>query len=82
MNGWKSIATAPIDRDVQLWVLDRFGPRALTYPCRLTAQGWLNSELSVRLAASITPTYWREWPAPEIPPLPDAKDSPPDTNTK
>ena len=61
MNGWKSIASAPRDQDVQLWVEDRFGARALPYPCRLTVEGWVNSELNVRLATTIKPAYWREW---------------------
>jgi hypothetical protein len=60
-NSWKSIASAPLDQDVQLWVQDRFGARALPYPCRLTAQGWVNSELKLRLATSIKLAYWREW---------------------
>ncbi|MFL5045254.1 MAG: hypothetical protein ACJ8DX_15005 [Xanthobacteraceae bacterium] len=61
MNGWKSIASAPRDQDVQLWVEDRFGARALPYACRLTVEGWVNSELKVRLANTIKPAYWREW---------------------
>jgi hypothetical protein len=61
MNGWKSIASAPRDQDVQLWVEDRFGARALPYPCRLTAQGWVNSELNLDLATSVKLAYWREW---------------------
>jgi hypothetical protein len=61
MNGWKSIASAPLDQDVRLWVQDRFGARALPYPCRLTAQGWVNSELNLRLATTVRLTYWREW---------------------
>lgn len=61
MNGWKPIASAPLDQDVELWVEDRFGARALPYPCRLTAQGWVNSELNLQLATSIRAAYWREW---------------------
>ncbi|HKA74239.1 MAG TPA: hypothetical protein VKE26_20705 [Xanthobacteraceae bacterium] len=63
MNDWKSITTAPFDQDVQLWVIDRFGSRALAFPCRLTDKGWINSKLNVALAATIRPSYWREWPA-------------------
>jgi len=63
MNDWKSITTAPFDQDVQLWVIDRFGSRALAFPCRLTEKGWINSKLNVALAATIRPSYWREWPA-------------------
>ena len=61
MSGWKSIAGAPNDQDVQLWVQGRFGARALPYPCRLTADGWINSEFKLRLATSMKPEYWREW---------------------
>jgi hypothetical protein len=74
MSGWKSIATAPFDQDVQLWVIDRFGARALAFPCRRTDKGWINSQLKVALAATIKPAYWREWPpdgsGPPEPPIP------------
>jgi len=63
MNEWKSVATAPFDQDVQLWVIDRFGARALAFRCRRTGNGWVNSELKVALAVTIKPAYWREWPA-------------------
>ena len=63
MSSWKSIATAPFDQDVQLWVIDRFGARALAFRCRLTNQGWINSELKVVLATTIRPAYWRDWAA-------------------
>jgi hypothetical protein len=61
MSGWKSIASAPSDRDVQLWVQDRFGSRALPYPCRLTMQGWINSWMNIQLSPNVKPAYWREW---------------------
>jgi len=63
MSGWKSIATAPFDQDVQLWVIDRFGARALGFACRRTDSGWINSDLKIALAVTIKPAYWREWPA-------------------
>jgi hypothetical protein len=62
MDGWNNIANAPIDRDVQLWVVDRFGSRALHFPCRMTASGWMNSKMKVVLASGVRPTYWRDWP--------------------
>jgi hypothetical protein len=61
MDGWNEIATAPLDQDVELWVIDRFGSRALTFPCRLTDSGWMNANLKVLLAKTIRPAYWRTW---------------------
>ena len=66
MSGWKSISTAPFDQDVQLWVIDRFGARALAFPCRLTNGRWINSELNIVLAATIKPTYWRDWSVADV----------------
>ena len=65
MDGWNEIATAPLDQDVELWVIDRFGSRALTFPCRLTDSGWMNANLKVLLAKTIRPAYWRAWSARE-----------------
>jgi hypothetical protein len=61
MDGWNEIATAPLDQDVELWVIDRFGSRALTFPFRLTDSGWRNAKLNVLLTKSIRPAYWRAW---------------------
>jgi hypothetical protein len=62
MDGWNEIATAPSDQDVELWVIDRFGSRALNFPCKRTDKGWINAKLNVVLARSLRPAYWRPWP--------------------
>ncbi len=58
---WHPIATAPVDRDIELAVLDRDGPHALIFPCRRVAAGWMNAHSGERL--DVRPTHWREWPA-------------------
>jgi hypothetical protein len=59
---WKPIATAPFDRDLELVVIDSAGVHALSFPCRRTAEGWLNVETGKSLY-NTRPTHWREWPS-------------------
>jgi hypothetical protein len=61
MTDWKTISTAPLDRDVELHVGDRFGDHVLSFPCRRTDKGWVNAELNVALSPSVTPLAWRPW---------------------
>ena len=56
---WQPITTAPVDRDIELAVLDQDGPHALIFPCRRVAAGWMNSQSGERL--DVRPTHWREW---------------------
>ena len=59
---WKPISTAPFDRDVELAVIDNEGVHALSFRCRLTADGWINAETKQPLSF-IRATHWREWPS-------------------
>jgi hypothetical protein len=61
MTEWKPISSAPSGQDVELQVGDRFGDHILSFPCRLTDKGWINSELNVLLSAAVTPLAWRPW---------------------
>jgi hypothetical protein len=56
---WQIIASAPVDRDIELAVIDRDGPHALVFPCRRVAGGWVNALSKERL--DVRPTHWREW---------------------
>jgi len=58
----KPISTAPFDRDVELAVIDNEGVHALSFRCRLTADGWINAETKQPLSF-IRATHWREWPS-------------------
>jgi hypothetical protein len=62
MPEWQPIETAPTNRDVQLYVVDRHGPYPITFPCRLTALGWINATKGVPLAVRLV--GWREWAPP------------------
>jgi len=54
--GWKQIASAPLDRDVQLVVTDGRGePYRLEKPCRRTASGWVNSSKGTPLVVMRKP---------------------------
>jgi hypothetical protein len=57
-RAWKPIDSAPADREVELQVADQFGSYALTFPCRLTEEGWVNANSQGRL--EVEPTHWRE----------------------
>lgn len=55
---WKSTATAPLDRNLQLGVIDTAGEvHALIFPCRRVLRGWVNSQTG----SPVFPTHWREW---------------------
>lgn len=57
---WKSTATAPFDRNLQLAVIDTAGQvHALVFPCRRVLRGWVNSQTD--LPVYVFPTHWREW---------------------
>jgi hypothetical protein len=56
---WQAIATAPLDRDLELAVIENSGIHALVFPCRRIMGGWINA--TTRKRVSVDPTHWREW---------------------
>jgi hypothetical protein len=56
---WEDISKAPIDRDLELAVIDRDGPHALMFPCRRIAGGWIKTETKERI--DVHPSHWRGW---------------------
>jgi hypothetical protein len=58
-NDWQPVAIAPMDRVVQVGVTSKNGVLAVFFPCRLTANGWINA--LVRAPLLHEPTCWREW---------------------
>ena len=58
--GWQPIDTAPIDKDVMLFVTDGRGePYAVYKPFKLTAAGWVSSGKGTPLA--VTPVLWKPY---------------------
>jgi hypothetical protein len=58
---WKPIDTAPLDRDLELAVIDSKETRVVAFPCRrLTDSGWIDAETGKRIYY-ILPTHWRDW---------------------
>jgi hypothetical protein len=58
--GWEPIETAPIDKDVMLFVTDGQGePYAVNKPFKLTAAGWVSSGKGTPLA--VTPLLWKPY---------------------
>jgi hypothetical protein len=58
---WESIASAPLDGDLEIAVIDDDGQHALVFPCRRVADGWMNALTRERL--DVHPTHWRPWRA-------------------
>jgi hypothetical protein len=56
---WKNIAQAPPNRDLELAVIDKDGPHALTFPCRRRDGQWINAKSNQPI--NVSPTHWREW---------------------
>ena len=56
---WNPIASAPLDRDIELAVIDGDGPHALVFACRRIPGGWMKAQSKERV--DVRPTHWREW---------------------
>jgi len=56
---WQAIFSAPLDRNLELAVLDEDGVHALAFACRRVADGWINATTKQRV--DVRPTHWREW---------------------
>jgi hypothetical protein len=58
---WQPIENAPLDRDLELAVIDADGVHPLIFPCRRTIdRGWIN--VGTGRPIRISPTHWRDWP--------------------
>jgi hypothetical protein len=58
---WKPIDTSPLDRDLELAVIDSKGTHLVAFPCRrLNDDGWLDVETNKRVYY-IGATHWRDW---------------------
>lgn len=58
-TSWKAIATAPLDRDLELGVMEGSSVHALVFACRRVRDDWINSTTQARVP--VRPTHWREW---------------------
>jgi len=59
---WRSIATAPFDRDLELAVINYKGTHTFVFPCRRILGGWMKAETNTPII--LYPTHWREWHSP------------------
>jgi len=57
--GWKPIATAPAEADLELSIYDEEEYHALEFPCRRDGAGW--RDVSANRCMPLTPTHWRLW---------------------
>jgi len=56
---WNPISTVPLNRNVQVAVIDQQGIHQLVFPCVRIADGWLTAKTKQRI--DLKPTHWREW---------------------
>jgi hypothetical protein len=57
---WQPISTAPFWENLELAVFDDGGEaHALVFPCRRTAEGWL--DVPMNRLIEVRPTHWRPW---------------------
>ncbi len=56
---WQTIISAPYDRDLELAVIDVYGPHSLAFPCRRVLRGWVKA--GTKEQVDVHPTHWREW---------------------
>jgi hypothetical protein len=56
---WKPINTVPLDRDVEIAIIDSKDVHVVACPCRLTHHGWIVAESKKRLYW-VRPTHWRD----------------------
>src|ERR1019366_7430782 len=59
MSGWKPIATAAMDVELELCAYDSEEYHALVFPCRRNGVGW--SDVRANRMVPIRPTHWRLW---------------------
>ena len=62
MPEWQPIHRAPLEADVRVQARDPLGTYVLSFPCRLTDEGWINSRTGARLA--VTPVCWKAYESP------------------
>jgi hypothetical protein len=59
---WQLISTAPLDRDLELAVIDKGEAHALVFACRqILGGGWV--KVATKKPIEVHPTHWREWTA-------------------
>jgi hypothetical protein len=59
MSDWQPIATAPLDRDLWLSVIENGEVYELVFPCRRGEHGWIHARTGKPVF--IDPTHWSEW---------------------
>jgi hypothetical protein len=56
---WHLIESAPLDRDLELSVIENAVAHVLVVRCRRVSNGWINTVTGKPI--DIRPTHWREW---------------------
>lgn len=56
------ITDAPMERDLEISVVDDEGVHALVFPCRRSVLGWIHAATGGLV--EVHPTHWRLWRRP------------------
>lgn len=56
---WHPVTTAPFNQDLELRLAGQHRRYVLPFPCRNTRDGWMNSDLKVRV--DLPAVEWRCW---------------------
>jgi len=56
---WQSIATGPLNTELELSIYDKGEYHALTFPCLRDGEGWRN--VRVNRPLQLRPPHWRIW---------------------
>ena len=48
-----------VPRDLELAVIDGWGPHTVIFPCRRVLHGWIKA--GTEESVNVHPTHWREW---------------------
>jgi len=59
---WQPISSAPLDRDLELAVIDNGEVHVVAFACRqFPGGGWIKAGTEKQI--DIHPTHWRDWTA-------------------
>jgi hypothetical protein len=56
---WLNIETAPFERDLEVAVIDFYGPHPVVFLGRRIPGGWIKADSG--RSVQVRPTHWREW---------------------
>jgi hypothetical protein len=56
---WQPVSSVPLERDIEVAVVEGGDIHALVVCCRRVPDGWINAATGRRI--DVNPTHWRKW---------------------